>query len=221
MIRILWGKEDDSDNGKSEDDKSEDGTIVEEPTTRNMTAEEIEKMTARSADRASRKALKTLAEDFGFEGTGQMKDWVTSQREAETDALDDQEKATQDAERSKKEYDALKSDLTSDRLGIAVEKQVLAAQVSEPKKVSRIAALVRMDLDPDILNSESDWEEAITEALSSVKDDTPELFAVSKGFGSGDGGAQGDSTKDEDKEAAATKKLEDEFTSRGLIQYIP
>ena len=221
MIRILWGREDDSDQGKSEDDKSEDDPIVEEPSTRNMTADEIEKMTARSADRASRSAVKNLAKDFGFDGAGEMKDWVKTQREAETDALDDQEKATQDALRSKKECEAQKSDLVSDRLGIAVEKQVLAAQVSEPKKVSRIAALVRMDLDPDILSTEDDWKEAITEALSSVKDDTPELFAASKGFGSGDGGAQGDSTKDEDKEAAAIKKLEGEFTDRGLIQYIP
>ena len=129
MIRILWGRDDDSDDkGKSEDDKSKDDPkIVEEPSTRNMTADEIEKMTARSADRASRKAVKSLAEEFGFEGIGQLKDWVTTQREAETDALDEQEKATQDAVRSKKEYEAQKSDLVSDRLDIAVEKQVLAA----------------------------------------------------------------------------------------------
>lgn len=218
MIRkylLLWGAEDD-DTGDGEDPPE----IVTEPSTKELTAEEIEKMTARAADRSARKARKSLAEELGFEDLNTFKDWVTSQREAEKEALDDQSRAIQEAEEAKREAEALRNNLVSDRLDLAVQRHVVASGVSDEKKLQRVTALVRLDLDPDIVNDEETWDEAITDALTSVKEDTPELFgASSQSYGSGDGGARGGSVKEEDKEAENRKKLEQEFADRGLIPY--
>ncbi len=222
MIRkylLLWGAEESDDDGNQNQDGDGD-QIVEEPSTKELTAEEIEKMTARAADRSARKARKNLAEELGFDDLNTFKDWVTSQREAEKEAMDEQSRAIQEAEEAKREADALRNNLVSDRLDLAVQRHVIASGVTEEKKLQRVTALVRLDLDPDIVNDEETWDEAITEALTAVKEDTPELFgASSQSYGSGDGGARGGSVKEEDKEAENRKKLEKEFADRGLIPY--
>lgn len=219
MIRkylLLWGAEDDDESGEGEEPQ-----IVTEPSTKELTAEEIEKMTARAADRSARKARKSLAEELGFEDLNTFKDWVTAQREAEKEAMDSQSRAIQEAEEAKREAEALRNNLVSDRLDLAVQRLVVASGVSEEKKLQRVAALVRLDLDPDIVNDEDSWDEAITEALTSVKEDAPELFGVSgqSGHGTADGGARGPSTPEPDTEAEYRKKLEKEYADRGFIPY--
>jgi hypothetical protein len=217
MIRkhLFWGAEEDGDPADEVDPQ-----IVEQPSTKTMTAEEIEKMTARAADRASRKARKDLASELGFDDLNAMKDFVGAQQEATKEAMDEQTKAIQGAKESQREYEALKSNLASDRLDVAVQAQVLAAG-ADPKKVSRVAALVRTELDPDVVNEEDTWGEVITDALSSVKEDIPELFAGTKGFGSGDGGAKGKSAPPEDEDAALKEKFSKQFAAKGLITHDP
>lgn len=223
MIRkfLLWGAEDDDDGDGQDGDGQNDTQIVDEPSTKELTAEEIEKMTARAADRSARKARKNLAEELGFEDLNTFKDWVTTQREAEKEAMDEKDRAIKEAEEAQREAEALRNNLVSDRLDLAVQRHVIASGVSDEKKLQRVTALVRLDLDPDIVNDEEGWDEAITDALTAVKEDTPELFGDpgQKGYGSGDGGARGPSDKDEDKEAEKRKELEQEFADRGLIPY--
>jgi len=215
----LWGAEGDDD-----DDGDGDGgqpIVVPEPSTKQLTAEEIEKMTARAADRSARKARKDLAGELGFDDLNAFKDWVQAQQSAEKDAMDEKDRAIQEAKEATAAVEALRNNLASERLDLAIQRQVIGAGVADNKKVQRVAALVRLDLEADLINDEDSWEEAITEALTSVKEDAPELFAGSgpKGFGSGDGGARGPSDKDDDKEAENRKKLEKEFADRGLIAY--
>lgn len=221
MIRTLfyfWGAEDEGDEGEETPEVSP--TAV--PTTKEMTAEEIEKMTARAADRAARKARKNLADELGFENLDAMKGFVSERQAADKDAMDEQARAVADAAEAKKEYQTLQANLVSDRLDIAVQRQVLASGITEDKKVSRVAALIRLALEPDVISEEDTWEEVITDALSSVQEDVPELFgSQGSGFGSGDGGARGASDKPEDLEAARRERLEKQFASKGLIQYDP
>ena len=212
----FWGAE---EEGEGEEEETPE--IVETPSTKELTAEEIEKMTARAADRSARKARKGLAEELGFEDLNTFKDWVQAQQAAEKEAMNEKDRAIQEAKEAKAAAEALQNNLASERLDLAVQRHVVGAGISESKKIQRVAALVRLDLDADIINDEDAWDEAITEALTSVKEDAPELFAEagSKGFGSGDGGARGRSDKEEDKEAENRKKLEKEFAERGLIAY--
>ena len=226
MIRklfFLWGAAE--DDGDSDSDDGGDTKVIEEtpPSTRELTDEEMSAMTAQAADKASRKTRRDIASDLGFESMKDLKTFVDSQKEATDSALDEQTKAVQEAERSKKEYDALKSELSGERLSLQISQQVITAGVGDPVKARRIAALVLDDLDPESLEDEETWEESITVALQSVKDDMPELF-IKPGVGSGDGGAHGDSTTeltDEEKEAAKAKELRDEFEAKGLIYHNP
>lgn len=213
----FWGAEDD-------DPEEEEGSPPQpspEPSTRELTAKEIEQMTARAADRSARKARKDLATELGFEDFGKFQTWVQAQQAAEKEALDEKDRAIQEAKEAQAQAEALRNNLASERLDIAVQRQVLAAGVSDEKRMSRVAALVRLDLDPDLINDEDAWDEGIAEALSSVKEDAPELFGTQSpgGPGSGDGGARGRSTVTPDKEADERKKLEKEFADRGLVSY--
>jgi hypothetical protein len=221
MIRFwdlvrLYGAE------EEEEEEEEEETPPTPDPERTLTAKELDAIIGRATDRASRKAGKELAKELGFENLGELKTWAASQRKAESDAMDEKDRALKEAEEEKKQAAALRSSLASDRLDLAIERAVVAEGVIDQKKLDRISAMVRIDLDPDLVNDENDWEEAIAEALSSVKEDTPELFAQkagSAGHGSGDGGARGDSKKDEDKEAERQKAIEDEYAKRGLISY--
>lgn len=212
----FWGAEDEGD------DPEGDPPETQPSPTRQLSGEEIEKMTARAADRSARKARKDLAEELGFEDLNSFKGWVEAQRTAEKEAMDERSRAIQEAQEAKAQAEALRNNLASERLDLAVRRFVVGAGITEDKKMQRVAALVRLDLDPDLVNDEGGWDEAIAEALTSVKEDAPELFAGSgpSGFGSGDGGARGSSKPPEpDKEAETRKKLEREFADRGLIQY--
>lgn len=212
----FWGAEE-----EGEEEEEATPPTPPEPPTRELTAEEIEKMTARAADRSARKARKDLATELGFEDYSKFQTWVKAQRDAEKEALDDKDRAIQEAKDAKAAAEALLNNLASERLDLAIQRQVLGAGVSDAKKVQRVAALVRLDLDADLINDEEAWEEAVTEALTSVKEDAPELFGVPgpQGHGSGDGGARGRSTSEPDTEAERIKKLEKEFADRGLIAY--
>lgn len=217
MIRklfLLWGAEDD---GSDDDDTGKPDSSDSAPSTREVTEKDLEDMMARAADKAARKARREIASDLGFESIGSLKDFVGSKKQAEDDAQDEQTKALQEAERTKKEFEAAMADLVDQRLSLQVSQAVMTAGVSDPAKAKRIAALVRDDLDDD-LSDEETWDGSITEALQSVQADMPELFAKPP-VGSGDGGAHGDSTKDDDPEAAREKQLVDEYASKGFIEH--
>ena len=223
MIRklfFLWGA---TPDGEEEGGEVEGGETPEPttPSVREMTDEEMSKMTAQAADKASRKTRRDIASDMGFDSMKDLQEFVGSKKEADDEALSEQAKAVQDAERTKKEYEAGLSDLSGKRLGLEISQAVIDAGVADKAKARRVAALVRDDLDTESLEDEGTWEQSITVALQSVKDDMPEFF-VKAGFGGGDGGAHGDSEDeltDEQKEAAATKKIRDEYEAKGLIYH--
>lgn len=216
LFRVLWGREDPAGEGEGEEGDEPDPP---EPEPRTLTAKELEAITARAADRSSRKATKDLAKELGFESVAEMKAWAEAQRKAEKDAMDDKDRAIAEAEEAKRSTEALRASLASDRLDTEILRAVVAEGVADKKKQDRIAAMVRLDLDADLVNDEDGWEEGIAAALSAVKEDTPELFATkAAGHGSGDGGARGKS-KDEPDPEAAKKKLQDEFAGRGLVTY--
>ncbi len=223
MIRRLfplWGAEDDG-----EDDGGEGGestpTPEEKPEVREISQSELDKMTARAADKAVRKARREFASDMGFENLGNLKEFVEGKQAADDAATDEQTKALQEAERSKKESAAAMSALADKSLNLTISMQVVAAGVADQKKVQRIAALVRDDLDSDLLSDEDGWDEAVGSALHDLKEDMPELF-IKAGVGSGDGGAHGKSTEElteEEKEAASQKQLVEEYEAKGLIYH--
>jgi len=224
MIRklfFLWGAAPDGEEG-GEGGEVEGGKPIEEapPSKRELTDEEMSKMTAQAADKASRKTRRDIASDMGFDSMKDLQEFVGSKKEADDAALDEQTKALQDAERTKKEYEAQLSDLSGQRLTLDISQAVISSGVVDKAKAKRVAALVRDDLDPESIEDEGSWEAAITVALQSVKDDMPELF-VASGSGSGDGGAHGDAPTltDEEKEAARQKQLKDEYEKQGLIYH--
>ena len=219
MIRklfFLWGAAEDGEEGgegEVEGGKTEETTP---PPTRELTDEEMSKMTAQAADKASRKTRRDIASDMGFDSMKDLQEFVGSKKEADDAALDEQAKAVQDAERSKKEYEAQLSDLSGQRLNLQISQAVITAGVADQAKARRVAALVRDDLDAESMEDPDVWEASITEALRSVQDDMPELF-IKAGVGSGDGGAHGDAVKPEDEEAARLKAIREDFESKGLI----
>ena len=226
MIRklfFLWGAAPDDGDGGDGDGDGDVGDVKpkddSKPQIRELTDEEMSKMTAQAADKASRKTRRDIASDMGFDSMKDLQEFVGTKKEADDAALDEQTKAVQDAERTKKEYEAGLSDLSGKRLGLEISQAVIDAGVADKAKARRVAALVRDDLDTESLEDEGTWEQSITVALQSVKDDMPEFF-VKTGFGGGDGGAHGDSDDkltDEEEEAVKLKAIRDEFESKGLI----
>jgi len=220
MIRklfLLWGADDEgSDDGDDGGDPT--GTPDPTPEVREITQGELDKMAARAADKASRKARRDIASDMGFENLGNLKEFVEGKKAADDAATDEQTKVLQEAERSKKENEAATSALAEKSLALTISMQVVAAGVADQKKVQRIAALVRDDLDSEVLSDEEDWDEVVGSALQELQTDMPELF-VKSGVGSGDGGAHGDSVTDEDKDAARQKELREEYEKQGLLYH--
>lgn len=223
MIRklfLLWGADDDGD-GDGDGDGEPTSTPESKPEVREISQDELDKMTARAADKAVRKARREMASEMGFDNLGGLKEFVEGKQAADEAATDEQTKVLQEAERSKKENQAATSALAEKSLGLTISMQVVAAGVADQKKVQRIAALVREDLDSDLLNDEDGWIEAVASALHELQDDMPELF-IRAGTGSGDGGAHGESTTElteEEKVAASEKVLRDEYESKGLIYH--
>ena len=221
MIRrlfLLWGADDDGD-GDGDGGGDPTPTPDPKPEVREISQSELDKMTARAADKAVRKARREMASDMGFENLGNLKEFVEGKQAADEAATDEQTKALQEAERSKKESEAATSALAEKSLNLTISMQVVAAGVADEKKVQRIAALVREDLDSDLLSDEDGWDEAVGSALHDLQEDMPELF-IKAGVGSGDGGAHGKSTEvltEEEKVAASEKVLRDEYEAKGLV----
>lgn len=210
----LWGA-DGSDEGEegSEGEGSQEESSTEE-STRTLTSAELEAMTARAASRGSRKAVKTLRDELGFESVDEMKAFIQAKREAEQEALSDQEKATKAAEAKALEAEAEKNAASALRRSVLIERQIVRAGVTDEKKTERIATLVHAELDPDLDSDE--WNEAMVTAVASLEKDMPELFAGKRPAGSGDGGAQGESIHETDDDADREKALIAEYAARGL-----
>jgi hypothetical protein len=216
MIRklfLLWGAENEDD----EETTTETPKVTEEEP-RTISTAELEQMTARAADKATRKAKRELATSLGFDSTAEMTEFISTNKKAAEEAQDEQTKALQAAQRKEKEYEAKMSALADERLNLMIERKVVAAGIGDPKRASRIAALVRDDLDSDLIEDEEAWGGAVADALQSVQEDMPELFAKS-GFGSGDGGSKGKSTDDEDEAAKKEKQHTDRYANRGMVEY--
>lgn len=216
MIRkmfLLWGAE-----GEEEEEGTEEESPETKPTSRTLTGEELEQMTARAADKAKRKQLRDLASEMGFANAGELKAFVESKKTADQESLDEQTKAVQEAERTRKEFEARTSALLSEKLDLAIARKVIGAGVSDSKRIDRISALIKLDLDPELIEDEESWEEAIVATLAAAKADVPELFGKTS-QGSGDGGARGPSTDDEDDADKKKKQLEEEYTNAGYIPY--
>lgn len=216
MIRkwfLLWGAEDEEDGEETEEESPET-----KPTSRTLTGEELEQMTARAADKAKRKQLRDLASELGFSNAGELKAFVESKKTADQESLDEQTKAVQEAERTRKEFEARTSALLSEKLDLAIARKVIGAGVSEPKRIDRITALIKLDLDPELIEDEESWEEAIAATLTAARTDVPELFGKPS-VGSGDGGSRGPSTDGEDDADKKKKQLEEEYTNAGYLSY--
>lgn len=209
---LLWGNED----GEEEETTEEVEETTEEET-KSITTKELEQMTARAADKATRKAKRELASTLGFDNMAGLTEFITTQKASIDEATDEQTKAVQEAERKSKEFDARMSDIAERELLLSISQAVVGAGVADPKKVQRVSALVRDDLEPDVLD-EDDYSGAVGDALQALREDMPELFAKSS-TGSGDGGAHGKSTDDDDDAAAKDKQLIESYEKQGLVYH--
>lgn len=206
-------------DGDDADDPADDAPVVS-GAARTLSADEIDAMVARAASRGSRKAMKDLASELGFDSAGSLKEWVAGQQQAAEAQKTEEQKVLEQARRASQEAEETKRVLARQRLDLSIERAVLRAGVADEKKSSRIATLVKADIDDEIdLSDEAVWQDAITVALESVKSDAPELFNHRAGFGSGDGGATGGSATDDDKQLRATQEEEwdKEFASKGWV----
>jgi len=215
----LYGAEGEGDEG-SEKGSEEEGSKKEadDEGTKTLTAAELEAMTARSADRASRTATKALAKELGFEKLSDMKKWATEAKEAEAASKSESEQASAQLVEDQATLSASKRAVAQDQLNVKIERAIVRSGVTDDKKLDRLLTLVVADIGDDI--DEEDWADAITSAVEGLKTDVPELFAGAKPHGSGDGGAKGDSTDDDDDadaEAKQDKAWADEYTGRGMV----
>ena len=205
----LWGAE--GDDGDDGDGDGDEGASQEE--SRSLTSSELEKMTARAASRGSRKALKDLRSELGFDDMDALRGFITERQEADEDAKSDQDKALQEFEDLKSSTRDTLTEAKGIRLDAFIERAIIRAGVADDKKAARIATLVHADLDTDL--DAEELAEALSTAIDGLKADMPELFATS-GTGSGDGGSKGSSTGDDDKDADREKKILAEYARRGL-----
>ncbi len=205
----LWGAEGDDDVG----DGDEGDESASEEDTRSLTSTELEKMTARAASRGSRKALKDLRSELGFDDMDALKGFIVERRTADEDAKSDQDKSLQEFEDLKSSTRDALSEAKGIRLDATIERAVIRSGVTDGKKAARISTLVHADLDTDL--DAEDLAEALSTAIDGLKTDMPELFA-SSGSGSGDGGSKGSSKGDSDEDADREKKILAEYARRGL-----
>lgn len=207
----LWGAEGDDDGGETT--TATDNSSTSE--LRTLTSEEIDKMVARAADRGSRKAVKTLASELGFENVGELKDFVSGRMEAEEAEEDEARKAAAAVDKAKADLAKEKADMAAERLRLSIEREVLRSGVTDEKRAARISTLVRADLDPTL--DEEDWAESISDLLGEMKEDTPELFGKAASHGSGDGGTTGGSDTSDDSAAQQVKAWEQEMAQKGFV----
>lgn len=183
----------------------------DETPVRQVTADELEAIAAKASNRASRAANKQLAEELGFESIGAMKEWVATYREEQNKQKSEAERQLEEAIRVKTEAESMKSQLRTERLDVAVRRALVNSNISS-KRLEKAVILVNSELSQDDLEDDENWTNAITAAVTAVKNDMPELWGT-KSFGSGDGGTQGGSTKD--AEAEQTERIMQGLARRG------
>jgi hypothetical protein len=212
----IWGAEGEGETPPEEDGGSQDEGTEEVPESKSYTVDEINAMTARAADRASRTASKKLAQDLGYESVTGMKEAVTKQREAAENAKSEEQKRLDEIEA--REAAAIERD----RVSLARERQasiklaISSEGITDQKRAARILSMVQTEVGPDV--ESDDLEEAVAEALVGIKADVPELFAAASGHGSGDGGSSGRSTdEDTDEDQEQEERFEEEHRQKGRI----
>lgn len=209
----LWGAEGEDNNVV----ESETVTVTSDPTpeTRILTEEEINRMVTRAADRGSRKAAKALAQDLGFDSPSEAKAWFSEQQAAADATKSEETKALEEARAAAAEAEVIVANARNDRLALRIDREVLRAGVTDEKRASRIATLIRTDLDPDL--EEDDWTDNISTLLEEMKDETPEMFGKPASHGSGDGGATGNSSTSNDQEKRE-EQWAAEWRAKGFIE---
>jgi len=208
----LYGSEGEDSGDEDEAEEQETGT-EEGPETKTLTAQELEAIAARASGRASRKATKDLAKEFGFESVSAMKEFVAAQKQAQDEARSDEEKAKSEAEQARQAAAEERTKLRTERLDLEVQRGIVSQGITDQKKLDRISALVRAELDTEL--EEDEWPDGVIDAISAIKADMPELFSSAKvPPGSGDGGARGSSTKDEQQEEE--ERWSQEYAAKGL-----
>ncbi len=219
LLRLYGAEGDDEGTGSGDQppsgDSSADDGSDSQPAQRTLTQEELDKITARAADRASRSATKALAADLGFEKVADLKAWALTQKEAQEEQRSEAEKAAAKLAADQASVDTSRTALAQERLEVQIEKAVVRAGVTDEKKLDRLLTLVYAEIDET--EDEDGWSAQIGEALEGLRGDMPELFA-SSARGSGDGGARGDSLPpDQNKEAEEEKKWDQEYKNRGYV----
>jgi hypothetical protein len=216
MADRSWPTEGEGETPPEEDGGSQDEGTEEVPESKSYTVDEINAMTARAADRASRTASKKLAQDLGYESVTGMKEAVTKQREAAENAKSEEQKRLDEIEA--REAAAIERD----RVSLARERQasiklaISSEGITDQKRAARILSMVQTEVGPDV--ESDDLEEAVAEALVGIKADVPELFAAASGHGSGDGGSSGRSTdEDTDEDQEQEERFEEEHRQKGRI----
>ena len=222
----LWGAEDggegtegsEGDAGKAgTSNGGEGGSGGEAKGSRTLTDDELEKITARAADRAGRGAMKALAEELGFDSTSKLKEYVTERKKAQEAAKTAEQKAEDARKAATASAETQSAELREDRLMLAIERAVVAEGVGDPKKSKRLAAMLRTELTrEDIdLDDEGGWTSAIEAAVSTVKTDSPEFFRGAKtDHGGGDVTSGGPSKPD----AKPGETFAKEYEAKGLVQ---
>ena len=184
------------------------------PASRTVSQDDLEKMVARAADRASRSATKALASEFGFDKVSDLKSWVSAQREAEAEAQSESERAAAKLAEDQAKITAAGNALTRDRLAVKIERAVVRSGVTDDKKLDRLQTLVLAEIDD--VEAEDSWGDQIAAAVEGLQSDMPELFASAGSHGSGDGGARGGSEPPEpDDEAQQEQSWKEEYAGRG------
>jgi hypothetical protein len=206
----LYGADGEGDEGNDDEGAPSPDGDEGKPETRILTSEELEKLSARVADRSSRKARKELAERLGFKSVNELEEWTKTNREAEQAKKTEDEKARDELAKEKAAAEADRKTTRTQRLELQIEKAIVRSGVVDDKKLDRLLTLVYAEIEEG--SEENDWGEQITAALEDVKGDVPELFAgAKKSHGSGDGGASGGTDTDEPEESEQDKELAKEY----------
>jgi hypothetical protein len=202
--------------GGTSSEGSGEGEGSDKPENRSLSEEELSKITARAADRASRSARKKMAEDLGFDSVSALNDWAKAQRDEADAKKSESDKAAEKLATDQKAATQERLDNARDRRQVKIERAIIRTGVVDEKKVDRLLTLVEADIE---VGDDEDLDSQITEALESLKGDMPELFALKKGHGSGDGGSEGGSDDDtDDGESEEEKAWREEYEARGPIE---
>lgn len=214
----LFGADGEGDEGEEPEGDSSGSDDGSGDNTRSLTTDELEKMTARAADRASRRATKALAEELGFETVGQLKEWASETKEAQEEAKSEDEKAREELARRTAEAEKAQRQLRTQRLSVEIDKAIVRAGVTDEKKLDRLQTLVYAEVAES--DDEDAWVSEIEEALDGLKTDMPELFSGKKSHGSGDGGSRGPAGSDDSDESEEEEEAwRDEYARKGMIEH--